>query len=284
MPIYECKLCNISTHLLGNYNRHLKTLKHIRNGGTPLQNMVMNTNEHEINTNEHEMNTNEHEMNTNDKIYQCDFCDNAFNTIPSKRRHEIHYCKENPDFMDKMIKIKNKKIKSLEKDKKTLEKEKKELYNKVSMLLDKVGDTNIQNNIILNNYGKEDMSHITDAIKTALLKIPYGAIPKLIEQVHFNDKKPENKNIMLPNKKDNLVKVFQGDKWVYKDKNETITNLVDSKYMIMDDHFEDTKDTNELPRYINSQFIKFKKYYDEDDKDMVENLKKDCELVLLNNR
>jgi hypothetical protein len=100
--------------------------------------------------------------------------------------------------------------------------------------------------------------------------------------VHFNDAKPENKNIMLPNKNDNLVKVFEGDRWVYKDKKETITNLVDSKYMIIDDHFEDNN--NKLPRYISREFIKFKKYYDDSDKDMVENLKKDCELVLLNNR
>jgi len=275
MPLYECKLCNISTKIKTHYNRHLKTVKHKRNEENSLQFMVMNTNEHKMNPNEHKMNTNEHKMNT--KCIKCDFCEETFNTIPSKRRHEIHYCKENPDFMDKMIKIKNKKIKNLEK-------EKKELCKKVSMLLEKVGDTNIQNNIILNNYGKEDMSHITDAIKTALLKIPYGAIPKLIEKVHFNDAKPENKNIMLPNKNDNLVKVFQGDKWVYKDKKETITNLVDSKYLIIDDHFEDTKGLNNLPQYISREFIKFKKYYDDSDKDMVENLKKDCELLLLNNR
>ena len=121
MPIYSCELCNFTTSLKGDYKRHTKTKKHSNKMNAKFEeckNMVMNTNEHE-------MNTNEHKMNTNDKIYQCDFCDNAFNTIPSKRRHEIHYCKENPDFMDKMIKIKNKKIKSLEKDKKTLEKEKK---------------------------------------------------------------------------------------------------------------------------------------------------------------
>jgi len=87
---------------------------------------------------------------------------------------------------------------------------------------------------------------------------------------------------MLPNKNENLVKVFVGDKWVYKDKTETITNLVDSKYMIIDDHFEDN--SKSVPQYISRGFIKFKKYYDDSDKDMVENLKKDCELVLLNNR
>ena len=58
----------------------------------------------------------------------------------------------------------------------------------------------------------------------------------MIEAIHFNDEKPENKNIMLPNKKENLVKVYEGNKWVYKNKNETITDLVDSKYTIIDDH------------------------------------------------
>ena len=73
---------------------------------------------------------------------------------------------------------------------------------------------NIQNNIILNSYGKGDLSHITDALKTELLSIPYGAIPKMIEAIHFNDEKPENKNILLPNKKDNLVKVFEGGRGI----------------------------------------------------------------------
>ena len=48
-------------------------------------------------------------------------------------------------------------------------------------------------NIQLNNYGKEDMSHISDTLKTQLLKIPYGMIPKMIEAVHFNDHVLKNK-------------------------------------------------------------------------------------------
>jgi hypothetical protein len=77
-------------------------------------------------------------------------------------------------------------------------------------------------------------------LKTELLSIPYGAIPKMIEAIHFNDEKPENKNILLPNKKDNLVKVFEGDKWIYKNKIDTITALVDSKYNLIDDHYDDS--------------------------------------------
>ena len=76
--------------------------------------------------------------------------------------------------------------------------ERKELYKQIEKLLDKVGNTKIfnlilKNTIHLNSYGSEDMSHITDSLKTELIKIPYAMIPKMIEEVHFNDNKPENK-------------------------------------------------------------------------------------------
>ena len=299
MPDFICEHCDYSTKYKSDLTKHNKTKKH-RNklnelGIEPKEHGVMNTNEHKKNTNEHKMNTNEHsigtQMNTdehkmNTKSHKCSFCENTFNTRASKRRHEKHYCRENPDFVDKIIDAKNSKIKTLQKEKEKWEKEKQELYKQVSTLLEKVGDTtNIQNNtIILNNYGSEDLSHITDKLKTELLNIPYCAIPKMIEAIHFNDEKPENKNIMLPNKKENLVKVFEGNKWVYKSKNDTITDLVDSKYTIIDDHYEELTNENKMPGNVKTSFKKFRKFYDDGDEEMINKLKKECELVLLNNR
>ena len=298
MPLYKCVHCNYSTKIKGQLARHQGSNKH-RNrlnelGIEAKEQGVMNTNEHKMNTNEHTKNTNEHKMNTdkntnehntNTKLFKCSFCENLFNSRASCRRHERRFCKENPDFVDKIIDAKNSKIKSLEKDKERLETEKQELYKQVATLLDKVGDTtNIQNNIILNNYGKEDLSHITDTLKTNLLNMPYCAIPKMIEAIHFNDEKPENKNIVLPNKKDNLVKIFQGDKWIYKNKSDTITDLVDSKYTIIDDHYEDMDSQDQVKPQVKTTFTKFRKFYEEGDAEMVEKLKRECELVLLNNR
>ena len=76
------------------------------------------------------------------------------------------------DTIDKIIDAKNSKIKTLQQEKESWQKEKEEwkkekekLYEQVSTLLDKVGDTNIQqNNIILNSYGNEDLSHITTTV------------------------------------------------------------------------------------------------------------------------
>ena len=60
------------------------------------------------------------------------------------------------------------------------------------------------------------MKHITDTLKNQMLKIPYCMIPKMIEAVHFNDKMPENKNISMSNVRDNKVKIFSNNKWIYR--------------------------------------------------------------------
>ena len=64
-----------------------------------------------------------------------------------------------------------------------IENEKASMKKQIDFLLDKVGDTtNITNNqnIVLNCYGNEDLSHITDDLKLELVKLPYGMIQKMI--------------------------------------------------------------------------------------------------------
>ena len=281
MGLYECSCCFFCSKLKSNYNRHLKSKKHQLNISNSLIPMVMNTNEHKMNTNEHKMNTNEHKMNTNetenaDKYY-CEFCFELFTTFANKRRHELHRCKENTN-INKLMNEKNKQIKKMEKT--------------IDKLIDKAGNTTINNmqstqsthnqqNIKLNNYGSEDLSHITDFFKTNLLGLPHGMIPKMIEAVHFNSDKPENKNILLPNKKDNKVKIFSGDKWVYKNKTETIDDLIDGKYFIMDTHYETICNTSDKNLNL---YKRFQELFDERNKILLDAQKKECELLLLNNR
>ena len=301
MPIYKCELCNIKTKQKNDYNRHLNTKKHLKNidlliGNDTIYNYgllksindhKMNTDEHKMNTNEHKMNTNDHKMNTDEHkmntLHKCEYCDIIFNTKPSLRRHEIHYC-ENPNIDYKQLYKKSEKdIKNLEIQRKEWQKEKAELYKKIEQLIDKVGDsTTINANIILNSYGHEDMSHITEHFKTQLLKIPHMMIPKLIEAVHFSDKKPQNKNIALTNKKENKIKIFSGDKWIYKDKDETINDLVDGKYFILDTHYDEIE--KQMSISTQTTYKEFRTFFDDSDKELVDKLKHECEMVLLNNR
>ena len=111
-------------------------------------------------------------------------------------------------------------------------------------------------NIQLNSYGQEDLSYLSNNFKTQLVKGPYVMIPKLIEAFHFNTKAPKNNNITLPNKKENKIKIFSGDKWMYKDKSSVINDLVDGKYFILDTHYDNICNTNELNQSNKSVYEK----------------------------
>ena len=279
MFLFNCDICKISTNLKSNHKRHLLTKKHLKK----LEGLTLkNTKEHKKNTKEHKKNTKEHKISTNpSNKFSCQYCDDTFNTFSSMRRHEIHYCKlnlsNNTPIISHTIKIMESKH----------DKEKKQLYKQINKLIDKTGNTTYNSqtntqNIKLNGFGKEDLSHITDSFKTQLLNGPYGMIPKMIEQVHFSEDKPENKNISLTNSRDNKMKVFTGDKWVYKNKDEIIHDLMDGKYFIMDTHYESIcENLNDINQ---SRYATFRDFFDDREKKMYEQQKKDCELVLLNNR
>ena len=95
MPSYVCEYCHFNSKLKGDYNRHLKTLKHLRNEGISLQFMVMSQNEPQKSQNEPLMSQNEPLMSQEVTKFHCDYCEIYFKTHANKRKHEIHRCKEN---------------------------------------------------------------------------------------------------------------------------------------------------------------------------------------------
>ena len=283
MPLYSCELCNFSSKIKTHHKRHLETKKHIMNS----KQIALKTQKDPKKTQKDPQKTQKDpkktQQNSEFTEFNCDYCDKIFSSFAHKRRHELHRCKENTSITNTLMKeLKNEKN------------EKRQLYKQIEKLIDKAGNTtNIQNNtqnIKLNSYGKEDLSHITDNFKTNLLKIPHGMIPKMIEAVHFNDNKPENKNIQFTNKRDNKIKVFSNDKWVHKSKDETIHDLMDGKYFILDTHYSKVIEHN-TPDGDNSKTLnildfyeKFRQLFDERDNKLLEDQRKECELVLLNNR
>jgi hypothetical protein len=234
--------------------------------------------------------------NENRHRFICELCKKSLSTKGHLKRHLKNNCPKMKSHHDSEVsKVEKKVIESkneteifkdlLQEQTVLFHEERKDLYSQMEKLLDKVGHTtniqsNIKNTINLNSYGNEDLSHITDILKNELIKIPYEMIPKMIEAVHFNDEKPENKNISLSNIRDNKVKIYSEKGWVYKDKIETINDLVEGKYFILENFYE--KNTNEIDNKTN--YIKFREFFNAEDKELVSTLKKKCELVLFNNR
>ena len=77
---------------------------------------------------------------------------------------------------------------------------------------------NIQNNnniiIKINPFGKEDISSLGKNDILRLINRAYKMIPDTMKAIHFDI--PENRNMYIPNVNRPLVKIFNGEEWVYK--------------------------------------------------------------------
>ena len=132
----------------------------------------------------------------------------------------------------------------------------------------------------MNNYGQEDISHITDKMKMNLIKLPFDSVQKMIEQVHFSKKKPENRNIAIPNKKEQIIKIYKNDKWAYKDRKEIIDDLIHINYDRLDEYYE-SEAKDKISDIHNNRYRRYQHQFVNDDKRLINVIKKEVELLVL---
>jgi uncharacterized C2H2 Zn-finger protein len=275
--IYECVECHKIYKYKSDYDRHI-------NKKTPCK--IINE--------------------ENNDIIKCNECLKEFTTMRSLKRHQKEYCNK-LEFTDKDELIKMvKELKRQINDKDNNINNKNDIFDKDNIIdnnknnnndLDKttINNTNhayntqsyntINNsgnttNIIINAYGKEDLSHITDKDYKTLFTKCNSLIPALIELIHFNENKPENKNVYISNIKSQYVNVYDGKQWNLMNKHELFDDIYDNKCIIIIDKFDDMKEI------LNKNTIElFSKFIDKHEtKTMKKNMTDKIQLLLYNNR
>ena len=274
MVSYTCDHCNYSTNLKANYSRHKNTKKHRVNAGIENEEAkgvgANDQNDHKKTTNDHTMTTNDHKMTTTIKTFECDFCELAFSTKAHKRRHELHFCKEN-------VTVKDITIRKLEKEKKKLEKKIEKLLDKVGNVTNNTNNTNNNTNniIVVNNYGKENTDYLTvDKIK-ALLNRPFDSVQELIKMLHFNSEHPENHNVKITNKKEPYALVWNDPIWELRKKKSVVKDIVDKGYMMIDTTHDNMDESN-------NKFTNFQSKFDDNEEDIKDKIEEETEIVIIN--
>ena len=277
MKLLECINCNYTTKIKCNWNRHLKSKKHLHNTNDSLIPMVKSQKEPEKTTKDHKKTTKDHKRPQKDHTFLCDFCELKFSSYAHKRRHELHYCKENTSIMSNKIK--------------TLEKEKKKLETQIVKMMDKVGTINNTTNniIVVNNYGKENTEYLTvDKIKN-LLDRPYDSIQELIKMLHFDSDHPENHNVKITNKKEPYALVWNDPIWELRKKKSVVKDLVDKGYMMIDmtndnvvNSNNNVVNSNNNVVNSNNKYIKFQDNYECDDNTIKDKIEEETEIVIIN--
>ncbi|MBA42646.1 MAG: hypothetical protein CMF62_01380 [Magnetococcales bacterium] len=285
MVEYNCKQCGFTTNKKSTYISHC-------NRKTPCipkieSNLIDNT---------------KNIKNTINKVskHKCPYCDKKFSRSDSLKRHINKTCKFKIDMENNNEMIYNKLFQKIEDlkndiDSKTFIKENNQ-HHQINYNAETINNTknidarkttnnitnNIQNNQNINvvSFGKEDMGFITDAVCKYLIDRGFKSIPKLVEFVHFNKNHPEYHNIYIPNFRKPYICIHGSGKWILRNRDETIEKLIDDKKDFLTEKFHNLKE--ELKP---SSIKKFNRFLDQqDDDEVLDNLKQDIKLLLYNNR
>ena len=153
-----------------------------------------------------------------------------------------------------------------------------------------INDNSINDNkqihININGFGKEDLSYLTDRYFRELFNIPFSAITTLVEDIHFNPKKPQNWNAKIKDDKTSKALIYNAEKkmWVKREKKEVINAMVEKSYNMLDANFDIQKEANTLDEKGKKKFQNFMNVYDKGNKELDKRYETDVREKLLNFR
>ena len=144
---------------------------------------------------------------------------------------------------------------------------------------------NIQNigtqNIIIKNYGKEEINYITDDELTNLIKGPFASIQRTNNMIHFNNDHPENMNIKMKSKEDQYIQIYKKDKWCFADKRKIIKEMIERAMNLLDDYYNEVGKSL-LSSKRNENYKRFQMAY-HNSKKFKERLEEEIEMMVINN-
>ncbi len=252
MTIYICDNCTKEFIVKRNYNRHLNK-KH------PCKNI-------------------------NNKIYdfKCEYCLIFFTQKHSLLKHINKSCKIKKELNVNLFKLKELQLKEKElqlkekelnnnkelKEKELVLKEKelvlkeKELNYKIQKKHNTINSNNI--NITNNNitiqvvaFGTEDLNQIPDCEIKSFIGRGFMSIHQMVEYLNFNKDIPENQNVYVSNKRDNTIMIFNGEKWIVQEKDDTLDTILNKKGDFLEKKYEEFY--GELSVMSIAKFKQFKK-------------------------
>ena len=112
------------------------------------------------------------------------------------------------------------------------------------------------------SFGKEQHILCKKSFVLKCIRNPEQGILDLIQLYHFNDDYPQYHTILLKNKRDPFLYVYNGDMWECCDKRDTMLNLIANKKDILDDWYEQVSEDTILSVVNQRNYEKFSEKLD----------------------
>lgn len=238
MVTFQCKICkkifDQKCHYIAHLNRQTKCIKYKKSVLKSPQ-LVLKSPQFDI------------------KEYQCPYCSVFFSRKDNLKRHTRDYCKMKKKQlkMKKKIQIMQKEIDEL----KQQEKNQRNINGKNNTNQNIIGNNNntnniknirnirnIKNNIVINSYGSENMSKMTNLMLAKILSYGCLAIQKYIEIKHFGIGNESNCNIIITNLRSDTAFIYNGHKWVTIKKQKLVDDLYNASEWAIECAYEKLQD------------------------------------------
>lgn len=248
MQTYKCKRCHYETQYKCAYIKHLerKLPCEVKHQDVQVSELLQEVKKPVVVTR-----------------FQCEYCGKYFNQSQGKYQHKQR-CKAKTQSVEERLDELQSKVSYLESKNKALE----TIVSQVGASSNSTGEhanviinngTINQNNVyILNNFGNENLDHIThDFIKYCIMNNVSG-MKSLIEKIHFSEEAPENKNVRMRSLKNNLVEVHNDNRWIVKDVQDATETMIRKGCNIFNAYYCDEEngireqDINDLESKIQS--------------------------------
>lgn len=216
-----CKRCGYSTDVKQNYLKHLRRKKTCP---CTLEDISVGVLLTEV-------------MSNKESSHACQYCSKHFNDRSNMYKH-MKKCKN-----DELIK-KISEVEAMNEKIKILETQLAEIKTTSHIIQPTITNNNIQNNIVninLHDFGMESKAHLSREFLNKCFADK--GLVDLIGNLHFDKDCPQNHNVRLKSRKQELMEVFTNGKWIVKDQDQTLTELIQSGYRILRMHGRKNKDT-----------------------------------------
>jgi hypothetical protein len=103
-------------------------------------------------------------------------------------------------------------------------------------------------NIKMVNFGDEDIKKLTEDEIISILTSKSKVFINLIKAIHLNERLPEYNNLLINNLRSDYCSVIEDNKLVIKNKNKTLTELIEIRLSDLKDLINQYKTNKRLPK------------------------------------
>ena len=181
--------------------------------------------------------------------YECRYCGEVFTKKQNRWRHEKYRCSKN----------------------------KNKLLNKKSI----INEQDITMKLL--SYNNTNRNFITDDMISVCMQKENRCVPEIIKLVHFNNKYPENNNILIRDMQRGQILTYNGKEWVLSYENNMMEKLIyDNEKFIHTKFLEWYDDSSKKEKY-KVAIDKFKQYLEKStNQELINSIKKELKDLCYN--